>query len=218
MAMSEPGSRFTFDFAELRRASPSELGLLPPQLEGLPTGAARITRHARPEWLPPLLPVFSTSEPLRVSVLSAEASVWARRLRSTLAALFASAGGPAGLQVLEWQEGFAVGAPGFDRVPVVPHAVVLAAECDPISVSAAAQLMGSLETERCLVVVHGDAPALDRSIGLVATDVVRFPLIGESELAALTLGAPFVLKNGRYGRACFGLARAIVARYRQQEH
>jgi hypothetical protein len=217
MAIYEPVNRFTFDFADLRRAPPPELRVLPPQLEPLPAGAGAVTQHARPKWLPPLLPVFRTSEPLRVSVLGAEAPVWARRIRSSLGALFASAGGPACLQVLEWQGGFSIGGPGVDRVPVLPHAIVLAAECDSISLGAAAQFMARLERERCIVVVHGNEPVLDGLIGIEATQLVRFPLIGPSELAALAHGGIPGLTDRPFGRACFGLARAIVGRYQQLE-
>jgi hypothetical protein len=216
VAISDPGIRFNFDFADLRRAPPA-LRLLPPQLEPLPSGAAALTQAARPRWLPPLLPVFRACEPLRVSVLSAEAPVWAWRLRSSLAALFACAGGRAGLQVLEWHDGFAIGAPGFDRVPASPHTVVVGAECDPASVSAAARLMLSIERERCFLVVHGDVAALDRAIGLDATRIVRFPVLGRSELAAFARGVLPGLRNGSFGRACLGLAQAIAARYRQLE-
>lgn len=216
MAISDPGIRFNFDFADLRRAPPG-LWLLRPQLEPLPAGAAALTQAARPRWLPPLLPIFRACEPLRVSVLGAEAPVWAGRLRSSLAALFACAGGRAGLQVLEWHDGFAIGAPGFDRVPATPHAVVVGAECDTASVSAAARLMLSIERERCFLVVHGDEPALDRAIGLDATQIVRFPALGQSNLAALARGVLPSLTNGSFGRACFGLAQAIAVRYRQLE-
>lgn len=218
MAISDPGIRFSFDFGDLRRASPTpEPALLPPLLDPLPAGAAATTPAGRPRWLPPLLPVFRTREPLRVSVLGAEAPVWAWRLRSSLAALFASAGGRAGLQVSEWHDGFAIGAPGFDLVPALPHAVVLAAEFDPASVSAASRLMLSLERERCFLVVHGDELGLDRSIGLEAHHVIHVPVLGRAELAALARGVPSGLSDGPFGRACFGLARAIVAGYRQLE-
>jgi hypothetical protein len=218
MAISDPGIRFSFDFGDLRRASPTpEPALLPPPLDPLPAGAAATTPAGRPRWLPPLLPVFRTREPLRVSVLGAEAPVWAWRLRSSLAALFASAGGRAGLQVLEWHDGFAIGAPGFDLVPALPHAVVLAAEFDPASVRAASRLLLSLERERCFLVVHGDELGLDRSIGLDAHQVIHVPIRGRAELAELARGVPPGLSDGPFGRACFGLARAIVAGYRQLE-
>lgn len=218
MAISDPGMRFSFDFDDLRRAPPtSEFSLVRPRLESLPAGAAATARHARPRWLPSVLPVFRACEPLRVSVLGAEAPVWASRLRSSLAGLLASAGGRADLQVAEWHDGFAVGATGFDRVPVVPHAVVVGAELDPTSMRAAALLMLSLEQEGCFLVVQGDEPAPDRPIALDATRVVRFPVLGRSELAALARGVPPGLTNGPFGRACLGLARTIVARYRQLE-
>ena len=217
MAINDPSLKFTFDFAQLRRAPPPELRLLPARLEPLPAGAAAITPVARPRWLPPLLPVFRTCEPLRVSVLSAEAPVWAWRLRSSLAALFASAGTHASAHVSEWPDGFAVGTPGFEQVPATPHAVVIAAECDGTSMRAAAQLMSLLERERCLVAVHGDEPALDRSIGLDARSAVRFPLVGRSELAALGRGLSPGLTNSPFARACFGLARTIVGRYRDMQ-
>jgi hypothetical protein len=193
------------------------VALLPPQLDPLPAGATAVTPVGRPRWLPPLLPVFRTPEPLRISVLGANAPVWAWRLRSSLAALFASAGGRAGLQVLEWHDGFAIGAPGFDLVPALPHAFVLAAEFDPASVSAASRLMLSLERERCFLVVQGDELGLDRATGLEAHRVIHFPVLGRAELAELARGAPPGLSGGAFGRACFGLARAIVAGYTQLE-
>lgn len=193
------------------------MALLPPQLDPLPAGATAVTPVGRPRWLPPLLPVFRTPEPLRISVLGANAPAWAWRLRSSLAALFASAGGRAGLQVLEWHDGFAIGAPGFDLVPALPHAFVLAAEFDPASVSAASRLILSLERERCFLVVQGDELGLDRATGLDPHRVIHFPIRGRAELAALARGAPPGLSGGAFGRACFGLARAIVVGYTQLE-
>jgi hypothetical protein len=215
MAITDPGFRFTFNFGDLRGAAPSpELSLVPPHLEPMRAGAVVITPAGRPRWLPALLPVFRTSEPLFVSVLGAEAPVWAWRLRSSLAALFASAGGRARLQVSEWHDGFAVGAPGFDRVPALPHVIVLAAESHPASFRAASRLVLCLERERCILVLRGGESALDGSIGLEARQVIRFPVLGSSALACRV---PPDLKAGPFGRACFGLARAIVARYRELE-
>lgn len=161
--------------------------------------------------------MFRSREPLRIAVLGAEAPVWAWRLRSSLASLFASAGGPAGLQVSEWHEGFAIGAPGFDLVPALPHAVVLAAELDPASVRAASRLVLSLERERCFLVVPGDELGLDRATGLEAHQVIHFPVLDRAELEALARGVPPGLSGGAFARACFGLARAFVVGYRQLE-
>jgi hypothetical protein len=138
-------------------------------------------------------------------------------LRCALAALFASAGGGAALQVSEWHDGFAIGAPDFDRVPSMSQAVVLGAECDPASLGAAAGLMLSLERERCFLAVHGDVAALDRSVDRGATPAIRFPALGRSELEAIARGVPLGLTKGPFGQACLGLAQAIVARYRQLE-
>ena len=149
----------------------------------------------------------------------AEAPVWAWRLRSSLAALFASAGARAGLRVLEWHDGLAVCSGGDpDQAASVPPAVVVAAECDPASLVCAARLISSYERERCFVAVQvGRGPALDHWIGPDAPQVLRFPVMGTSELAALARGVPPSLTCEPFGRACLRLAQAIVARYRRIE-
>ncbi len=209
--------RFSFDFGDLRRGPP-ELELVPPTLEPPPAYASAIPPASRPRWLPPLLPVFHAREPLRVTVAGADAPAWAWRLRSSLAALFASAGARAGLSVREWHDGFAVGAGDLDQAASVPPAVVVAAECDPASLSCASRITSSYESERCFVAVHGaGGPALDRWIGPDTPRVLRFPAVGKPELAAFGRGVPPSLTCERFGRACLGLGQAIVARYRRLE-
>lgn len=150
-------------------------------------------------------------------MLSAETPVWAGRLRSSLAALFASAGGHAYLRVSEWPDGFVVGVPGFEQMPSRPHAVMLAAECDPASLGRAAELMLSLDRERSFLAVHGGAPGSQLSPELDARHVVRFALVGGAELASLARGTPPSLKNGPFARTCLGLAQALAAHYRETD-
>jgi hypothetical protein len=222
MASPDPVVRFRFDFDDLKCARAPDLRVLAPKLEPTPAAAAIALAHRRPRWLPPLLPAFRTCEPLRVAVLDAYATAWAARVRTSLAALFSSAGAHAGLCVWEWQTGFAVGAPGFDRVPSKPHAVVVAAECDARSIEAAGQLLGSEDGGLCVVALHGDEPRLDRRIGIGAglagrAQVMRFPLLSAADLSLLARGQTPALSKGAFGRACLILAQALVAHYREIE-
>jgi hypothetical protein len=222
MAIPDPVVRFRFDFDDLKRAPVPDLRVLAPELEPTPASAALVLTPRRPRWLPTLLPAFRSCEPLRVAVLDAHATAWAARLRTSLAALFSSAGAQAGLCVWEWQMGFAVGAPGFDRVPPKPHAVVVAAECDAMSIEAAVQLIGSADGGLCFLALHGDEPRLDRRIGIGAAlagraHVMRFPLLRAADLSGLARGQTPALSKGAFGRACLVLAQALVAHYRESE-
>ena len=77
--------------------------------------------------------------------------------------------------------------------------------------------MLSLERERCFLVVPGDELGLDCATGLEAHQVIHFPVLDRAELEAPACGVPPGLSGGAFARACFGLARAIVAGYRQLE-
>jgi hypothetical protein len=217
MAARDPVLRFRFDFADLKTA-PAVLRVVAPTVEPLPPGTVAVTPGQRPHWLPALLPVFRAGEPLRIGVLGAGAEVWTTRLRRALSVLFAAAGSGSNLAVCEWPEGLAVGPPGIKRVPVEPHAVVVAAELDAASIGAALQLGRTLEIRRALLALHGEAPALERQLGLdagrSAAPIVRLPALRPADIGALHAGE----LRPDFGRACLSLAREIVARYLEVEN
>ena len=216
MAAPDPVLRFRFDFADLK-AAPPPLRVVAPTVEPLPPGALPVRSAPRPRWLPALLPVVRACESLRVAVVSAGAEVWTDRIRHALAVLFATASGGSNLAVCEWHHGFAVGPPGMQRIPVVPHAVVVAAELDVSSIGRAIQLGRTLDARRALLALHGDARSLEPKLGLdaarSAAPVIRMPALGAADVAALAAGE----LRADFGRSCLGLAREIVARYREVE-
>lgn len=217
MAARDPVVRFRFDFADLKRQNPVGLRVLAPLLEALPPGAQSVAARPRPGWLPELLPAIRTCEPLRVAVLGAGATVWATRVRRALACLFKSAALSANLAVYEWPGGLVVGAPGLQRVPLEPHAVVVAAELDTESIAAAVQVGRTLDARRALLVLHGEAPALEVRLGLDAAGsnapVHRLPTLETADIAALQAGE----LRPALGRACLVLARAIITHYPESQ-
>jgi len=215
MAARDPVIRFRFDFADLKRPGPVGLRLLAPALDLLPAGGQPVAAVSRPGWLPRLLPAIRTCEPLRVAVLGAEAPVWATRVCRSLACLFKSAGAEGNLSVFEWPGGFVVGTPGSRRMPLEPHAVLVAAELDMESIAAAVQIGRTLDARRAFLTLHGESPALEARLGLNAAGskapVHRLPTLETADIAALQAGQ---LRRD-FGRACLGLAGAILTRYRE---
>lgn len=204
--------RFRFDVADL----------LPPAvdlrvLEGgipLPEAAEVVRVHARPSWLPPLLPLFAEGRGLRVEVVRPAAPTFGTVLLEALAGLFASAAAGSGASVVGWPHGFLVGSHGLDRMPEAAQVSLVPADLVPASLQQAAGFLGMLPEAGTLLVLNGSLPGLERALGVPAATVVRMPLFGERELVAGARGLPPSLGSRRYGAACLALAREVCARYR----
>jgi hypothetical protein len=218
----EPIGKFNFRFADLA------LPALPPRLQVLaatpaeapPELAALVEPPPRPRWLRRLLPVFRASEPMRVDVAGEAAPPFAARLLGGLAALYAAAGADCGVRVVAWDGGFGVGGHELDRLPAGPHAVVVAAELEPRSLTAAASWLGEAPPGRGWLVLHGDLPRLDAPLGVAAAAsglapgrLVRLPLIGHAELSAVRRGVQPGIARRRFGRPLLGLAAALARAY-----
>jgi len=204
--------RFRFDVADL----------LPPAvdlrvLDGgvpLPDAALAVRGHARPPWLPPLLPVFADGRCLRVEVARPAAPTFASLLLEGLAGLFATAAAGSGTSVAGWAHGFVVGSHGLDRMPEAAHVNLAPADVVPGSLEQAAGYLGLLPPAQTLLVLNGSLPRLERALRVPAATVVRMPLVGQRELSAAAAGLPPSLGSRRFGAACLALAREICARYR----
>src|SRR5947207_97417 len=145
----QPLGKFKFNFADLApQVEPRLLQILDSAPTEPPPQAAPLPAPARPRWLSRLLPIFSAAAPMRVQVAGEASPPFAARLRRGLAAIYAAAGAEAGVRVLVWADGFAVGGHALDRLPSVPHALVVAAELEPGSLAAAALRLRALPAER----------------------------------------------------------------------
>ena len=210
----QPLGKFRFSFADLAlETEPRRLQVLDSAPTEAPPQAVTLPALVRPRWLPRLLPVFSAAEPLRVDVAGEAAPAFAARVRRGLAAIYAAAGAEAGVRVLAWADGFGVGGHALDRLPAAAHAVVVAAELEPGSLASAASRLRDLPPGRGWLVLHGDLPRLDAALGLPAAAgglapgrLVRLPLLGRAELAALGRGVEPAMARRRPGRRLLGLA------------
>lgn len=218
-------TRFTFTFAELSPVPADRvLRVLPAPSLALPGGADLVAAEPRPRWMPRLLPVFRSREPMRIDVLSGAAPPFAARLRSALCAIYASAGAQAGLSVVAWAGGLGVGGPAIDGLPEAAHAVVVAAALERGSVAAAAELLRGLPADRAWLALEGDVPAADAALGVDALRsrleegrVVRVPLLGRRELAALGLGREPALVRRGTGLGYLALAAGCARAYLDQQ-
>lgn len=220
VAAPDPVARFRFDLEELKRPLEHELHVIA-STHHLPDGAAEVFHPPRPQWLPPLLPVFAARRPLWVAAVAAGAPTWRARLLVALATLIAMASEPCAVRVLLWADGFAAGPPGFCRLPPDPAALVIAAECERTSIALAAGIAMASEFSSPYLALHGDIAALDLCIGLDEdlhrrVDLVRFPMLGPRDVGTLA-GRPPRLVRGRFSRTCLGLAGSVVRRYRESE-
>ena len=204
--------RFRFDVADLL-PRPVDLRVLDGGVP-LPDSAMVVPVHARPAWLPPLLPLFEEGRGLRVEVARPAAPTFATVLLEALAGLFAAAAAGSGASVMSWAHGFLVGSHGLDRMPEAAQVNLVPADLVPASVEQAAGLLTLLPPVRTLLVLNGSLPGLERALGVPAGTVVRMPLVGERELRAGARGLPASLGSRPYGAACLALAREICACYR----
>jgi hypothetical protein len=100
--------------------------------------------------------------------------------------------------------------------------MVIAAECDPMSIRSARDLASPFGKAPPYLALHGDLAPLDDTIGLDRdlagrVRLVRFPLLRRSEVAAIAGPAPFHLAHSGFGRACLALAQALVDGHRAAE-
>ena len=204
--------RFRFDVADLL-PPPVDLRVLDGGIP-LPDSAVAVPVHARPAWLPPLLPLFAEGRALRVEVARPPAPTFGTVLLEALAGLFAAAAAGSGVSVVGWAHGFLVGSHGLDRMPEAAQVSLVPADLVPASLQQAAEFLGLLPAARTLLVLNGSLPALERALGVPAATVVRMPLFGERELLAGARRLPPSLVSRRYGAACLALAREICACYR----
>ena len=217
----QPLGKFKFNFADLApQVEPRRLQVLDSAPTEAPPQAAPLPAPAQPRWLPRLLPIFSAAAPMRVQVAGEASPPFAARLRRGLAAIYAAAGAEAGVRVLVWADGFAVGGHALDRLPSVPHALVVAAELEPGSLAAAALRLRALPAERRWLVLHGNLPRLDAALGLPEIvsglephRLIRLPLLGRSELAAQGRGVEPAMARRRPGRRLLGLAVVLARSY-----
>ncbi len=222
---AEGRTRFTFDFTELRpQARASPLRVLEPAVEPPPAGATKIAALPRPRWLGRLLPVFRTDEPLRVIIgAAAGSSRFAALLQDCLIHVIAAAGAEAGLQVLTWPGGFAVGT-RLDVVPTRPHAWVVTAELFADSVASVAEFVRTAPAADVWLILNGDLPQLDPGVGLTRElagrlrpdHLRRMPLVSGAEMRSRVAGAsdPLAL---RFARSCQQLASQIAVAYAEAD-
>ena len=204
--------RFRFDVADL----------LPPAVSlrvvdggiPLPDSAVAVREHPRPQWLPPLLPLFAEGRGLRVEVARPAAPTFGTVLLEALTGLFATAAAGSGASVVGWAHGFVVGSHGLDRMPEAAQVSLVPADLVPASLEQAAGFLAMLPAARTLLVLNGSLPGLERALAVPAATVVRMPMFGERELLAGARGVPPSLGSRRYGTACLALARQICACYR----
>lgn len=209
----ERSRRFNFDLSELEpEPEAPALRVLEPALAEVPRGALAVPPPARPRWLGRLLPVFRARDTLRLEVRGEAAPGFAEHLLSGLAAVFSAAGGGAGVDVVRWQDGLAVGSGGPGWVPESPAEVLLPCDLSPGAVRAANSLAGSLAGARVRLVLNGDLPELDQVLDLKPGRllVTRLPLLSRDELAPLARGCPPALAGPAYGRPLTALAREIL--------
>lgn len=221
--MATHPTRFNFSFSELSVAE-QPLRVLESSAQPVPGGAQRVAPLKRPRWLPPLLPVFSAADPLHVELRATAAPPFAARTLNALAAIYATAGHEAGISVAQWAAGLAVGCHSLDRIGEQPHAVLVAASLERQSVEVAADLLRRVPSDRAWLVVEGDLPAADRPLGLERLvrqagpeRVVRLPLPGLAELAALARGGQPGMACRPTGRRHLDLARRLVRAYLEQQ-
>lgn len=220
MAIETVPRSFSFSFSDLAGAHELPcLRVMEPEAAPAPGEAFLVEPFPRPRWLPRLLPVFRSSEPLQVHLRSAAAPAFGARLLASLAGLFASAGDAAGVRVGTWDGGFVVAGHAVHRSEAA-HAEIVVAELEPASVAAATAALAELSQETRWLVLHGDLPALDRVLGLeaalgrVAPDhLVRLPLVERGDLAAAARGLAPGLGRRRTGLAHLELARRLVSVY-----
>lgn len=213
-------TRFTFRFAELSPPAEPALRVLAAPALALPAATEVVEARPRPRWMPRLLPVFRAREPLRVDVLGGAAPPFAARLRAALAAIFAAAGAEAGVAVVTWPGGLAVGGPRLESLPAAAQAVVVAASLERGSVAAAADLLRPLPEERAWLAVDGAVPAVDAALGLDSLAarlapgrLVRLPILGRGELGALARGGEPGMARRASGLQYLGLAVALARAY-----
>jgi hypothetical protein len=189
----------------------------------LPGGAEPVPALPRPRWLPRLLPVFRAREPLHIEIRTGAAPPFGGRLSSALASIYATAGSDAAIRVVAWQGGVLVTGHAVDHIPEA-QAVMVVAALERGSVEAAAELLHAAPRERAWLVVDGDLPATDAALGLdhvarrvAAGRLVRLPLLGRGELAALARGGePGMARRGS-GRRYLDLAARLVRAYLEQQ-
>jgi len=217
----QPIGKFNFSFADLAVGiEPHRLQVLDSEPGEAPPEAASVIPAARPRWLPRLLPVFSAREPLRVDLAGAAAPPFGARLLRGLAGLYAAAGAESGVRVLAWNDGLGVGGPALERVPAQAHALVVAAELEPGSLAAAGRLLRAAPAGRGWLVLHGDLPRLDVALGVPEAAaglgpgrLVRLPLLGRADLAALGRGTEPAMARRRGGRRLLALAVSLTRAY-----
>lgn len=215
----EPIPRFSFSFSDLG-VPEAALRVLESSALPVPNGAEPVRPLPRPRWLPRLLPVFPAREPLLVELRSGAAPPFGARLVAGLSAIYAAAGAEAGVSVVAWVGGMAVGAHGVEAVPESPHAVLVAAALERQSVAAAAELVRSGPEGRTWLVLEGEVPAADAALGidrllrLLGRDrVVRLPVLGAGELRALASGGEPAMARRRAGLRHLDLAVRLVRAY-----
>lgn len=222
---AEPTTRFSFSFAELApTATEPPLRVLQSSALPLPVGAEPVAPRQRPRWLPRLLPVFASRQPLHIDVRGSAAPPFGARVVAALAALYATAGSEAGITVLAWGKGVAVGGHGADAIPDEAHAVLVATALERGSVEAAADLLRAAPEDRAWLVIEGDVPAADAALGLDrlarrvgAGRLVRLPLLGRAELAAIGRGGEPGMARRRTGLRYLDLAARLARAYLEQQ-
>ena len=215
--------RFRFDFDDLAPAPRPALRVVP-LLEPAPA-LTPVEAVTRPRWLGVMLPVIRRGEPLRARFAASGSPAHARLLRDMVACVIASAGATAGVRVVLCDDYLVAGCHGLDRVPEVAQVTVSVAEPMPWSVAAAREQLAALPQEERWLVLQGGRPELDAALGLGAEPfasmpparIVRLPALSRRDLCSLFLAPSRGLPASRLGRACAGLAAAILRSYREVE-
>lgn len=209
----ERSRRFSFDLSELEpEAEPPALRVVATAPAELPRGAAPVPPPARPRWLGRLLPALRARDTLRLEVRGEAAPGFADHLLACLAAVFSAAGSDAGVDVIRWQDGLAVGTGGPGWVPETPAEVLVPCDLSGGAVRAATVLAGGLAGARVRLVLNGDLPQLDEVLDLRPglSLVSRLPLLSAEDLAPLVRGCQPALAGPAYGRPLAALAREIL--------
>lgn len=218
-------TRFTFSFAELAPALP-EPALRVVAAAGLsvPDETEAVAPTPRPRWMPRLLPVFQANEPMRIDIVAAAAPPFGARLRASLGALYATAGAESCVRVATWNGGLGVGAHGAVGRHDRAHAVLVVAALERTSVAAALQRLNDADASRTWLVLDGDVPRADATLGVdVATrvlppaHVMRLPCLGSRDLGALADGRDPGIARRRTGLRHLALAAALVRAYLEQQ-
>jgi hypothetical protein len=212
-----------FSLAELAVGPPPRsLRVLTPLSVPLPAGARPVDSRPRPRWLGTLLPVFRSTQPLRVALVTAAAPAFGRLLLRSLAQLLATAGRDTGIRVAAWEDGLAAGVGSPSRLPAEPHAVLVVAELEETSVGIACDALESVPERARWLVLHGRVGVLDSRLGLepaaqaLGARLARLPTVADGRLARMARDLAPAFADPAHGRACLRLASGLVADYRRQ--